>query len=220
MKKADYRRQVGLVDIESFKDNIISIVGCGAIGSYVASSLAKMGLTKFILYEFDKVESHNLPNQFFKEKDIGKSKVHATIKAMGDFNSSVEIIAFENKVEDVGFPLDAKIVISCVDNMKIRKYIFEKSKKKKNVQLFIDCRMGGLQGQVYLVDMTNKKEIKNYEKSLFDDSEAVPIRCTEKSIIFTVLGIASIVCNQIVKVICGEKIKNYVVLDYIVPQLF
>ena len=220
MKKADYSRQIGLVDTQDFKDNTISIVGCGAIGSYVASSLAKMGLTKFCLYDFDKVEPHNLPNQFFKEKDIGKYKVDATIKAMSDFNSSISILAFNNKVEDVGFPLDAKIVISCVDSMEVRKYIFEKSKKKKGVQLFIDCRMGGLQGQVYLVDMTSKKEIKNYEKSLFSSAEAVQIRCTEKSIIFTVLGIASIVCNQIVKVIRGEKIKNFIVLDYIVPQLF
>ena len=219
MKKADYQRQIGLVDIESFKDNAISIIGCGAIGSYVASSLAKMGLTKFILYDFDKIEAHNLPNQFFKEKDIGKYKINATIKTMSEFNSSIEIIAFNNKVEDVGFPLDAKIVISCVDSMEVRKYIFEESKKSKGVQLFIDCRMGGLQGQVYLIDMTKKKEIKNYEKSLFSEEEAVPIRCTEKSIIFTVLGIASLVCGQIVKIIQGEKIQNYIVLDYSVPQL-
>ena len=80
--------------------------------------------------------------------------------------------------------------------------------------------MGGLQGQIYSVNMTNKKEVSNYEKTLFSEEEAVQIRCTEKSIIFTVLGISSLVCNQIVKVLKGEKFKNYIVLDYIVPQLF
>ncbi len=78
----NYNRQVGLVDIQSFRDNTIAIVGCGAIGSYVASSLAKMGLTNFNLYDFDKIEVHNLPNQFFKEKDVGKYKVNITAKNM------------------------------------------------------------------------------------------------------------------------------------------
>ncbi len=217
-KKADYQRQVGIVDVEEFRDNSIAIVGCGAIGSFVAISLAKMGLTKFHLYDFDKVEAHNLPNQFFKEKDIGRNKVQAIANAMTDFNRDVEIKGFLNRVEDSRFPLDTRIVISCVDNMKVRKYIFNKC--KKDVQLFIDCRMGGLQGQIYSVDMTKKKEIKNYEKSLFSNEEASEIRCTERSIIFTVLGISSIVCNQIVKVFRDEPIKNYIVLDYIVPQLF
>ncbi len=218
--KANYRRQSGIVDIESFRDNPISIVGCGAIGSYVASSLAKMGLTNFHLYDFDKVEAHNLPNQFFKESDVGKLKVDATYEAMIDFNSDVGVIGYTKKVEKSAFPLDAKIVISCVDVMEVRKYLFEKCKKSKDVQLFIDCRMGGLQGQVYVVDLTNKKEIANYEKSLFSNEEAVQLRCTEKSIIFTVLGIASIVCGTVVKVIKGEPIRNYLVLDYVTPQIF
>ena len=217
-KKANYQRQTGLIDIETFRDNSIAIVGCGAIGSYVASSLAKMGLTKFYLYDFDKVEPHNLPNQFFKEKDIGKYKVNATMNAMTDFNSDVDIVMFPGRIEKSKFPKDVKIVISCVDDMEVRKYIFNKCKDK--VQLFIDCRMGGLQGQVYSVNMTKKKEIKNYEKTLFSKGEALETRCTERSIIFTVLGIASIVCNQIVKVLKNETIKNYIVLDYIVPQLF
>lgn len=217
--KANYRRQSGIVDIESFRDNPISIVGCGAIGSYVASSLAKMGLTNFHLYDFDKVEAHNLPNQFFKESDIGKLKTEATLEAMQDFNSDVSVDSYHSKVEKTNFPNKAKIVISCVDVMDVRKYLFEECKKDKDVQLFIDCRMGGLQGQVYVVDLTSKKEIANYEKTLFENGDAVQLRCTEKSIIFTVLGIASLVCQQIKAVIKGEKIRNYMVLDYSVPQL-
>ena len=171
----NYNRQVGLVDIQSFRDNTIAIVGCGAIGSYVASSLAKMGLTNFNLYDFDKIEVHNLPNQFFKEKDVGKYKVDITAKNMADFNKEVFINVFQSKIEDSKFPLNAQIVVSCVDDMEVRKYIFNECKTKK-VQLLIDCRMGGLQGQIYSVDMTNKKEVSNYEKTLFSEEEAVQMK--------------------------------------------
>jgi preprotein translocase subunit SecB len=104
--------------------------------------------------------------------------------------------------------------------MDVRKHIFERCKKNKQVQLFIDTRMAGLQGQVYIVDMSNKKQIKNYEKSLFKPEEAVQLRCTERSIIFTVMGIASIVCNQVLKALKGDELSNFIVLDYNLPQMF
>jgi len=213
----EYQRQTGIIDIEKFRDNEVTIVGCGANGSFVGIALAKMGLTKFRLYDFDTVEVHNLPNQFFGWKDIGKKKVNVTSRYMKHFNKLVEVYEFNRFGR--GDNLNTHIVVSCVDKMKVRKEIFNSSKRNKNVQLFIDTRMAGLQGQVYTVDMTNKKEIENYMKTLFDDDEAVQQRCTERSILFTVLGIASIVCNQIIKALKEEELRNYIVLDYSIPQL-
>jgi len=218
--KPDYLRQSGIISIEQFKDNRISIIGCGAIGSFVATSLAKMGLQKFMLCDMDKVEAHNLPNQFFTINDLNKLKVDATKEKMLEFNPDCDIIWSRDKIEETGFPSkDCNIVISCVDIMETRKYIFDECKRNKQVQLFIDTRMAGLQGQLYVVDMTKKKEIKNYEKSLFSSKDAVQIRCTERSIIFTVLGIASLVCNQIIKAFKCEELNNFITLDYNVPQL-
>jgi len=212
-----YQRQNGIIRIEEFRDNSITIVGCGAIGSFVAVSLAKMGLTKFTLIDYDKVEEHNLPNQFFTVHDLEKKKAYSTHEHMDSFNPDVDV-----KVSDKKFDEKTKvytpIVISCVDRMDIRGAIFNACLKAKT-QLFIDCRMAGLQGQVYSVDMANKVEIENYKKSLFKDNEAVGLRCTERSIIFTVLGIASLVCNQIIKAFKKEKMRNYIVLDYSVPQM-
>ena len=216
-----YLRQSGIINIEEFRDNEITIIGCGAIGSFVAPCLAKMGLTKFTLYDMDKIEYHNLPNQFFFTSDIGRNKVDITRAFMIAFNSECrDLRNVKCKKKYKGGKLKTPIVISCVDSMDIRRRIFDSCKKDDKVELFIDTRMGGLQGQVYLVDMSKRKEIRNYEKSLFKPEEAEQIRCTERSIIFTVLGIASIVCNQIVKSFRGEKISNYIVLDYNVPQMF
>ncbi len=218
VSKINYQRQTGIINIKRFRDNEIAIIGCGAIGSFLGMSLAKMGLTKFVLVDFDRVESHNLPNQFFKEEDLGVRKSVATYNNMHDFNSDVQIKARGSKFK----PYDIKnshIVVSCVDSMKVRKQIFNACKKNKNIQLFIDTRMGGLEGQIYFIEMNKKKEIKNYEKTLFTDEQASQLRCTERSIIFTVLGIVSFVCNQIVKALNEEKIRNYIVLDYKIQQM-
>ena len=41
------------------------IIGCGSIGSHVAELLARYGIKKLTLYDFDVVEPHNLVNQNF-----------------------------------------------------------------------------------------------------------------------------------------------------------
>ena len=41
----------------------IHIVGCGSVGATVAEYLARCGITKFTLWDFDVVEPHNLANQ-------------------------------------------------------------------------------------------------------------------------------------------------------------
>ena len=153
----------------------------------------------------------------FGWKDIEKKKVSVTREFMKHFNKLVEVYELGRFRRSDN--LNTQIVVSCVDKMKVRKEIFNSCKRNKDVQLFIDTRMAGLQGQVYTVDMTNKEEIENYMKTLFADDEAVQQRCTERSILFTVLGIASLVCNQIIKALKEEKLCNYIVLDYSVPQL-
>lgn len=214
-----YKRQVGIIDIEAFRKNKITIVGCGAIGSFIGMSLAKMGLTWFELWDSDNVEEHNLPNQFFDLSDIGDKKVMALKSHMNAFNDECTVsTVFANFGKNNSF-INTKIVISAVDKMDARKTIFNACKNNKKIQLFIDTRMHSLQSQAYFIDMNNKEQIKNYEKTLFTNEEAVEGRCTERSIIYTVLGIASLACSQIVKALKGEEIKNYIVLDYSMPQM-
>lgn len=214
--KADYLRQSSIINIGAYRDNKIAIVGCGAIGSFVGIALAKMGLTNFILFDHDKIEAHNLPNQFYTEDDIGQLKTKALAEHMKSFNSDCKIMTLGRFEKDT--TLGLPIVVSCVDKMEIRKMIFEQA--LKDSQFLIDCRMAKFQGQIYSVDLTDKKDVENYRKTLFSDKDAVRLRCTERSIIFTVLGIASMVCNQIVKAFNKEEFPNFICLDYDAVQLF
>ena len=53
------------------------ILGCGAIGSSVATQLARMGGEDFILYDMDTVEELNVGCSQYIIKDIGLRKVNA-----------------------------------------------------------------------------------------------------------------------------------------------
>jgi hypothetical protein len=54
----------------------IGIVGLGSVGALVAESLARMGLTRFVLIDYDRVEDHNLDRLVIATAvDIGRLKV-------------------------------------------------------------------------------------------------------------------------------------------------
>ena len=58
------------------KTAVIGIIGLGSVGSMVAEALARMGMEKFVLIDFDKVEPHNLDRLVgATNDDIGSYKV-------------------------------------------------------------------------------------------------------------------------------------------------
>ena len=44
----------------------IHIVGCGSVGSTIAENIARCGIKKMTLWDFDKVEAHNIVNQMLE----------------------------------------------------------------------------------------------------------------------------------------------------------
>ena len=83
-----YLRQEDLLP-DSMRGIGINIIGVGAVGSFAALALAKMGFKNIKVFDDDKVEEHNISNQFYKLADIGKLKVDALagmIKEFEDIN--------------------------------------------------------------------------------------------------------------------------------------
>ena len=75
---------------EFFKPEMLTsrvhVIGCGAIGSTVAENLVRFGITNITLYDFDKVEAHNIANQMFRSTDIGKLKIEALADQLCEIN--------------------------------------------------------------------------------------------------------------------------------------
>lgn len=78
----------------SFSDNIkskkIALVGLGAIGSMVATSLAHSGVSQIGLWDFDVVEPGNICRSAYSIKDVGESKVNAIASMINSINPFVE----------------------------------------------------------------------------------------------------------------------------------
>jgi molybdopterin/thiamine biosynthesis adenylyltransferase len=99
----------------------VGIVGLGSVGSVVAEALARMGIERFVLIDFDEVQRHNLDRLLgATRRDLGKRKVdvaarqvrRAATAARGVIRRVPHAIT-----EEAGYraALDCDVIFSCVD---------------------------------------------------------------------------------------------------------
>lgn len=204
----DFWRQLDILPPEMTEKTKILIVGCGGVGSSTAVTLAKMGFKNITVIDFDTVEVHNIPIQFFKLEDIGKTKTESIKEICKDL-TGIEIVAVHKKIEK---PEDIKelltsptIIISAVDTMKARKVIFEACKYNFNAMSLIDCRTRYPFLLIYNVNPRSTDEIKQYEKTLFSDEEADDGACTAQATFYTSLLSASLIGRTVQSIIKDDE---------------
>ena len=216
----NYSRQADLFDNSTFKTPI-HIIGAGATGSWVALFLAKLGISNITVWDFDKVEAHNIPNQVYRLEgngtegitDVGEYKVDA-LSGIVRGSTGININAKNIKV-DGNQPLSG-IVFVLTDTMRSRKDIYEKAiRLNPAVKLLIETRMGLEGGRVYVVDPMSLKQAKEYEATFtYNDDEAEVSACgTSQSIIATAVQIASIAVWQVIKYHNGNEFDNEILVD-------
>ena len=96
----------------------VAIFGLGGLGSNVAMWLARLGVGRLLLYDFDKVELSNLNRQYYFVEDVGEYKAVALLKHLravnpyGDYQSRVVRLTQDNLAELVGM---APIICEALD---------------------------------------------------------------------------------------------------------
>jgi hypothetical protein len=184
-------RQLDIIPVDVLNEPI-TIIGAGAIGSFVTLSLAKMGFENLTVYDFDKIEIENMNCQFYRKTDVGEFKVHALKDLVRSF-TDVEITAKNEAYVSGVFP---GIVVMAVDSMKVRRLIWENHKEISfHTKLIIDGRMGGESALIYGMKPLSQEDIVSYEKTLYSDENAVQERCTAKATMYTVQGITGQICK-------------------------
>lgn len=113
------RGALGSEALETLQSLRVAIVGCGRIGSLLASSLARLHVAELTLIDPDNVEGHNLDAMDgVSASDIGRRKVHAVaagLRAQGGAN----VVAIPHTVS-CGLGIDAvkraDVLVSCADH--------------------------------------------------------------------------------------------------------
>src|SRR5512137_2269682 len=76
----------------------IGIAGLGGLGSNAAVSLARAGIGKLVLVDFDIVEESNLSRQYYFLDQIGKPKITSLVDNIKRINPKIIIEEYYEKL--------------------------------------------------------------------------------------------------------------------------
>lgn len=138
-----YSRNKGILELDILESKRVMIVGLGSFGSQIAIELAKAGVGNFALFDFDRVELHNLARHTCTTKDLGRLKTDAIYDAIIGKNPYATVDRFPvniNKNIENGL-LDeevakADIVICATDNNQSRFNLSEALVRHRKIGIF------------------------------------------------------------------------------------
>jgi tRNA A37 threonylcarbamoyladenosine dehydratase len=196
----------------------IHIIGCGSVGSTVAELLARFGLTKITLYDFDTVEPKNLANQMFKQEHIGETKVEALSNIIAEINPNVKA---NLKIQPHGFSGQrlSGYVFLCVDNIDLRREIATANKSNPYIKAMFDFRTRLTDAQHYAADWSDTKMVTDFINSMdFTHEEAAaetPVSACNVtlSVAPTVRVICSLGVANFVNFVKGENLRKFIQID-------
>lgn len=193
----------------------IHIIGCGAVGSTIAELLARMGLTKFTLYDFDTVESHNIANQLYRHIDIGKPKTEALAGMLRDINPDVDI----KMVERYNGQRLSGYVFMAVDTIAVRRDIVTNNIGNIYIKAVFDVRLRLTDAQGYAARWSSLDEQQNLLNTMnFTDEEAAAeTPTTACNVALSVAPTVRMICNEIVvdfvNLIQGKDFRKMIFLN-------
>ncbi len=103
---------------QKFSSACVAVCGLGGLGSNVAISLARAGVGKLLLIDFDKVDISNLHRQQYAVSQLGMYKTEAMKQTLADIAPYCEVITHTLKLteENLSLVADCDIVCECFDN--------------------------------------------------------------------------------------------------------
>lgn len=101
-----------------FSEAYVAVCGLGGLGSNIAISLARAGIGKLILIDFDKVDISNLHRQQYKVSQLGMRKTEAMKQTLAEISPYCNVITHTVKLteENLSLLADCDIVCECFDN--------------------------------------------------------------------------------------------------------
>ena len=112
--------------IQRLQDKTVGIAGCGGLGSNCAVALARTGIGKLVLADYDKVEESNLNRQYYFRSQLGTFKAYA-------LRDNIHLIDDTIEVETHIVSLDAENVMEIFSSCDVIVEAFDTDEAKQMI---------------------------------------------------------------------------------------
>ena len=208
IKQGDYFQPIDDIDCP------IHIIGCGAIGSTIATMLTRMGVQELHLYDFDTVEMKNICNQEYFDCQVGTSKLDAMEEILHAINPNIKLNIHPEGWKE-GDRLNGYVFL-CVDSIDTRRAIVEDNVSNRYCRAVFDFRMRLTDAQHYAADYKNFEYLLKTMAFTHEEAKAeTPVSAcgTDLNVITTVKTICSLGLSNFINFVKEGKLKKMVIID-------
>lgn len=198
MKRERYSRYSGIIKPNILDKTRVAVIGLGSIGSQVSVALARSGFGSIQIQDYDMVAPENFGVQNYDPSDVDKLKTVALKNKILDANPEVRIQIHNHESNGNDPYLESMdVIVLALDSISAREEIFRNIMRRKIHTYLVDGRMGAETARVISVNLPGESGI--YENTLFPESEAEQVPCTEKSTLWNSLIIGGLVVGSIIR---------------------
>ncbi len=183
----------------------IGIAGCGGLGSNCAVALARSGVGKLIISDFDIIQESNLNRQYYYNDQLGQQKCHTLSDNIYFVNEHVKVEAHEIKLgpdDIVRIYKDCDVLIEAFDLAEMKQMIIE-TVLSEMPDMPLICGMGmagfGNNNSIRMEEYDNLYICGDFETAIADDMPPMAPR----------VGIvAHMQANQAIELIIKKHLKD------------
>ena len=113
---------------EILSEKTVGIAGAGGLGSNAAVALARCGIGKLVIVDFDKVEESNLNRQYYFADQVGRIKVEALKENINKIYPEVDVEIFTDKLISGSMTnhfSDVDLIVEALDSAEIKTSFIE-----------------------------------------------------------------------------------------------
>jgi sulfur carrier protein ThiS adenylyltransferase len=183
------------------KDKVIGIAGCGGLGSNCAIALARVGIGKLVIADFDKVEISNLNRQYFFIDQVGKTKVLALKENISRIDPLIKVEMHEIQLDEENIPViykDCDVIVEAFDRADMKQMIIE-TVLEKMPDRYLVCGSGlAGWGENESIRMTVSGRLYIYGDGIKEVSADLPPLAPRVGIV------ANMQANQVLEILLGK----------------
>jgi sulfur carrier protein ThiS adenylyltransferase len=112
----------------SLKNKVVGIAGCGGLGSNCAVALARVGVGKLVIVDFDGIEPSNLNRQYFFRDQVGQNKALALKDNIGRIDHEIIVEAHDITLTPGNIPEifgECDVIVEAFDRAEMKQMIIE-----------------------------------------------------------------------------------------------
>ncbi len=221
-ERYDRLRRFAFADFRKLAAKRVAVVGCGGLGALAAEILARVGVGKIALFDYDTVEEANLNRLVYRTSHIGTPKVDALAAQLADANPEAQVTRHPYDVTNgrgyvafLGELEKADLVLGCVDTFGVRLFLNAKCVAAKVPLIDGGASMDGINGSVHVV-LPGKTACYRCNRPAFKQEQVAVTRrdvsgvCAFTSLPTTMAIVASLQCQEAFKVLLGfGKVAPY-----------